>query len=725
MKKLIIRLCKFLFLSVFVILVFNLQIFSQELVTKTLSKNLSEYLLTEDHPKLNLELSNMDKDFLNGDQVINQLFQKRNSNLNSIGKILTSLKEDGTWTDINYNDRENSGWELKTHVDRILLITKEYLSKDSKYYQDKNVDKKIHQTLAYWFKYMPQNSNWWYNEIGIPKTLGEVFVLLKSELSAQEYKDGLKVMAKSNFGMTGQNKVWLAGNMFYKALLTNDDLLAQRARDTIVSEIKVSGNEGIKPDFSFQQHGAQQQFGNYGLAFLSSMASWANVFNNTSFRLNQEELSILRNLFAKGYNQIVWKGYFDTNSLGRQFFKHVQEQKALATAFAAYDLMKVDAEQQDLYKDFIKRNYTKTNEPFLNKITNFYNSDMSIYRSEDWFNSIKMSSTRVIGSETGNNENLKGYYLGDGVSYINVTGKEYDDIFPLWNWRNLPGVTCFETNEPLKMLTFKGYKNNNDFAGSISNKMNGITSFILNRDSLTAKKSYFYINGQMVCLGAGISTLLNEPVTTTLNQTWLNGNVTYFTDKKLILNPESSIKSQKIKWVNHDNITYVPLNNTKLDVSNQTHTGSWHQIIAKYPDEIEKGEIFTVKVSSEMKPKNASYAYAILPNYQPAINNNVVLKFEILQNNEAAQVVKSKDNKIFLFTIFKPIKEKIEKLGEIDFKQPGLYQIENISKIWEITLSDPTQNLKTINVIFNGINNQFEMPNGLHKGKAIHQELKK
>jgi hypothetical protein len=46
MKKLILRHGKLLFLSGFLILVFNLQIFSQEPVTKTLSKNLSEYLLT-------------------------------------------------------------------------------------------------------------------------------------------------------------------------------------------------------------------------------------------------------------------------------------------------------------------------------------------------------------------------------------------------------------------------------------------------------------------------------------------------------------------------------------------------------------------------------------------------------------------------------------------------------------------------------------------------------
>ena len=97
---------------------------------------------------------------------------------------------------------------------------------------------------------MPQNANWWYNKIGIPKILGEAIVLLKPELSKSERTDALRVMNQSDFGMTGQNKVWLAGNMFFKALLTDDEKLARQARDTIVSEIIISANEGIQADLS-------------------------------------------------------------------------------------------------------------------------------------------------------------------------------------------------------------------------------------------------------------------------------------------------------------------------------------------------------------------------------------------------------------------------------------------------------------------------------------------
>ncbi|TXD46772.1 polysaccharide lyase family 8 super-sandwich domain-containing protein [Polaribacter sp. IC073] len=705
----------------FIVLFFG-NAFSQQSETHQLSKNVAAYFLAENPSTLKQKLKDVTWDKNNGDEIYVELYQRKKPSTTSLEKILKDFKVDGTWTDIDYTDIKASGWQLKNHVDRILLVTKEYLRENSKYYKDQRLKKLIHQGLGYWFKNMPQNDNWWYNEIGIPKSFGPILIMMRNELSKQEYNDGLKVMRQANFGRTGQNKVWQACNVFYKALLTDNEKLAQQARDTIVSEIKISKSEGIKTDFSFHQHGPQQQFGNYGLAFFTTQTSYAAIFANTSFQLDTDKIAILRNLFNQGFNQLTWQGYFDINSLGRQFFKHSQELKALAIGFAAVDLIKVDANNKNSYQQFINRNFSEISESNLTGITNYFTSDMMVYRSKDWYSSIKMSSKRVIGAEAGNNENLKGYYLADGACYISVTGKEYDDIFPLWNWRNLPGVTSFESDTPLKVLPWSGYRNNADFTGGISNGLNGIMAFELNRDSLTAKKSYFFLNNQLICLGAGITTLNTDAVTTTLNQTWLKGAVNYFTDTVKTLKPASEITNQKVNWVYHNNSTYIPLENTTLNISNKTHTGSWHEIIAKYPNDIISGKIFTIKVTPEIKPQNSKYAYAIFPNFKPH-NKKVKLNFEIIQNNNKAQIIKSKDNNVFLMTIYKPLKQHIKGLGNLEFKQPGLYQIEKIEKQWKITLADSTQKLNSMDIIFNDKNYHFKMPKDVYKGKSIHRIL--
>lgn len=63
--------------------------------------------------------------------------------------------------------------------------------------------------------------------------------------------------------------------------------------------------------------------------------------------------------------------------------------------------------------------------------------------------SVKMASDRVVGVEMMNGDNMKGFYMADGATYIYQDGDEYLDIFPLWDWRKLPGVTAFQSDDPM------------------------------------------------------------------------------------------------------------------------------------------------------------------------------------------------------------------------------------------------------------------------------------
>ena len=58
-----------------------------------------------------------------------------------------------------------------------------------------------------------------------------------------------------------------------------------------------------------------------------------------------------------------------------------------------------------------------------------------------YYLSAKVISTRTNGTEMLNNENLKGYNLPLGATNILTSGKEYEGIFPVWNWNKIPGTT--------------------------------------------------------------------------------------------------------------------------------------------------------------------------------------------------------------------------------------------------------------------------------------------
>ena len=66
-----------------------------------------------------------------------------------------------------------------------------------------------------------------------------------------------------------------------------------------------------------------------------------------------------------------------------------------------------------------------------------------------------------------------------------------------------------------------------DYVGAVTDGYYGAVGydFQSSHDPLVARKSWFFFDNEYVCLGAGISTKMNNEVNTTLNQTLLNGQV--------------------------------------------------------------------------------------------------------------------------------------------------------------------------------------------------------
>lgn len=115
------------------------------------------------------------------DQVVVELHQRYPFDLQKIRAYLSKITADGSWSDIDYNDKKRSGWEPKQHADRILELAKLYYSNETEYYQSDEILNAIHKTLGYWFTTKPKCLNWWYNEIGVPKIMGAAFILLENQ----------------------------------------------------------------------------------------------------------------------------------------------------------------------------------------------------------------------------------------------------------------------------------------------------------------------------------------------------------------------------------------------------------------------------------------------------------------------------------------------------------------------------------------------------------------
>lgn len=560
------------------------------------------------------------------DQVVVELHQRYPFDIAKINSYLSKINPDGSWSDLNYADTKRSGWEPKQHADRILELAKLYYSDGTEYCGSPVIMEAIHKTLGYWFNAKPRCLNWWYNEIGVPKILGAAFILLENDLTPQEKESAVELMKASEFGRTGQNKVWLAGNVMTRALLQNDRQLVKAARDTIASEIFVGREEGIKSDWSFHQHGPQQQFGNYGMSFITGMSFFNRLFHGTAFQFDASQHDILASLVNEGYKWVIWNRHMDIGSLGRQFFHHSQLHKAYSLAFAAADLG--------------ISGFPKNGNSLIGH-KHFYDSDYTVHRSKDWMGALKMCSTRVIGAELVNEDNLLGYYTGDGATFFYVRGDEYLDIFPLWDWRKIPGVTAFEDTAPIPSIRQNKKHNKSALVGGLSNGSYGMSAMQIDRDGLKANKAWLFTDRYAVCIGSEIKSDSALTVTTAIDQRLKCDNLEMLNrDGWHMINSKQHFNSEELRFF-HDNTGYIVFGKNDVIAAAGKRTGQWNTHMKMYKPANVSGDVISLHIDHGAHPSGGSYHYVVLP----AASKESVEKFDlnaeikVLRNDALAQAI--------------------------------------------------------------------------------------
>lgn len=552
-----------------------------------------------------------------------------------------SLFDGSVWKDIDYTDKSRGGWEPTLHVTRILALAKAYMAPDSPCRGREDVGKAVHSAMKWWFDTMPVCPNWWHNDIGVPKKMTAALLLMKDELSDYEIDGGLRVLEKSGFGKTGQNRAWLAGNQLMKGLLTDDPDLVLKARNEIAGEICVTEAEGIQPDWSFHQHGSQLQFGNYGLAYAEGLSFWARVLDGSPYAFSDEQCGILGDFILNGLGRTVWKGFMDPSFCGRQLHIDGCRGKAFEMSVAAENMIHTRwcgegtdtpdsrmIERKALMQGIVDANLHP--EEFRNSLIGpvyYPYSDCGVYRTADWYASVRMSSLRTVGFEFTNSENLLANFTADGALLFMTDGREYDNIFGFWDWRKIPGVTAYDDGKPIPCRK-RDYDRQNH-SGYVTGKVSGdimVTVMELDRDSLRALKSDFFFPDMVVALGAGIRSY--DPsfieITTAVDQAHLRGKV---------------VRGDNYLW--HNNKGYISLDGAPIELSTGRQEGTWEIMAPCYKGVTDGGDVFKCWFNHEPGLNPGSYAYAVIP----GVGENAMSEMagsapvKVLRNDDACQAV--------------------------------------------------------------------------------------
>ncbi|KAA5824805.1 DNRLRE domain-containing protein [Algibacter amylolyticus] len=694
--------------------------------------------------------------------------------------------------DINYYLTANRNVQsafVKKHITRIFTMVAGYISDESVHYQDVNLYNKIVLALQYWkddfFDF--EFNNFFANQIGLPTEYGKILILMEDgkiqlpRLLVNLYIDKMAEVKQREDN--GANSLDVLAHHLNRAALTNNQSLAAATIEETYFIVRIANgttdpfspnfSDGIKSDWSFQQHDAQMQTTTYGESFIIS-ATEIFFFLNSGIPIDPSKLNILRSFIYKGYANgfigpnVDWSvggrhistggGSSSSGSTNKKpSVKSLKPNKGPLQKMAILDFA-----NETNYLHFLDRQ-DETKKPFEGDglkfgNTQYFRSDYMTQRvkfdaatssNEGYYASVRSKSTRVIGTENSKGQNRLGWHLSSGATYFMVDGDEYiKDLLPLMDWTKIPGITAVSDDPLLYDCSAFGSGQNwmctlgeTDFVGGVSDSIHGaaVQDYSDSRTGVVAKKSWFFLDNYIVCLGAGISANTTGKLTTTVNQVLLDGDVTVKVGsgaQQVLANDtnETYTDQNSNTWIHHDNIGYYFPAGNKLSVNNTLKTGKWSDVSdlnSNTNDQSDNTFQLWVDHGENDDIQNQSYSYIVAPAADTA--NDMVdfgqLPVEILENTASIQAVMQNvsGNEILQIVFHEATTYDNGNGIRITVDKPCVLMIKNFnSSTVDLYISDPNQIQTSIDVLVNlpGINDTRSlnciMPTKDHRGSSVH-----
>lgn len=74
----------------------------------------------------------------------------------------------------------------------------------------------------------------------------------------------------------------------------------------------------------------------------------------------------------------------------------------------------------------------------------YYNSDANVHRRPRWMVVTRLRSRRTVAARCINGQCLQAQHVADGSLqlYLAQGSNRYENMFAVWDWHSLPGITC-------------------------------------------------------------------------------------------------------------------------------------------------------------------------------------------------------------------------------------------------------------------------------------------
>ncbi|SFS59578.1 polysaccharide lyase 8 family protein [Sphingobacterium wenxiniae] len=626
-------------------------------------------------------------------------------------RYMEAVNPDGSWDDLTY-----TGDKISTaHLDRLKTMALVYTNSQSDLHEDEVLHIAIVKGLQCWYDKDADHWNWFYDQIAYPQRVGEILVLMRNGVQQlpAALENALLARMKNKGGApdqggsqgTGANKMNIALHWIYRGCLAKDPTVLNKGIQQALFPLSFTVGEGLQPDFSYLQHGPQLYIGGYGWDIINVATRVALYIDGVSYAQDNGNLDNLSKFVRHTYLRVIRGQNYLFNAIGRS----IARPRAVSQAdfVNLLERMKaIDPSNASVYRSAIARlnNSQPANSGVEAAHTHYYRADYTLQTKPGYTVELRTVSDRTFRNENGNGENLEGYFLSDGATSIAVTGTEYYDVFPVWDWSMIPGVTARKGTmvRPRQWGTY----GTTSFVGGVSDSIRGVSVYDLDNNSTTAKKSWFFFDDEVVCLGAGIHATGTEEVVTTLNQCLLQSNVITSTVGNVVQTYSNgnfgSDYDNNLEWVIQGNVGYVLPHGGDVGLRAKEQTGKWSTINSGRFDADVTKDVFTLWLKHGVAPTNAKYAYIIVPNVQDTSQIQDYLakdNVQILKNEADIQAVRHKELNLYGFVFHDTTSLFDYGDIQIEVSDPCLLMVHPLpSGELRLHVADPTKSLARVSI---------------------------
>ncbi|MYW77850.1 hyaluronate lyase [Streptomyces sp. LaPpAH-199] len=508
--------------------------------------------------------------------------------------------------------------------------------------------------------------NWYSWQIGAPQALLDVCVLLYDAIAperlarycaAVDHFVPDSAVASYTGTSTGANRVDLCRVLALRGAVGASAAKIALARDALSPVFPlVSKGDGLYADGSFIQHTTVPYTGSYGSVMLGGLGMLFALLKGSDWEVTDPKRQVVFDAVENAWAPFLFNGLVMDAVAGRAISRgEADDHRRGHPILASIVLLGQGASAAEntrwrsLVKGWAQRDYyspplsnpslgltalariknvlddtalTPLPEPDGHRL--FPDMARATHRRPGWAASLSMADRRITYYETGNGENLRGWHTGSGMLYwwgdTFANGQYSDAFWPTVDPYRLPGTTASrkalangaggDWGASLPDVNWVGGATDGKRA-AVGQYLRGLSS------TLMAKKSWFFLDDTVVCLGAGIQCRDGAIVETTVDNRNLGptGNAPFTVDgsaKPLTLPWSATLTGAS--WAHlggHGG--YVFPGGATVKALRENRTGRWRDINTGGSADQLSRKYLTLWFDHGKDPSDAGYAYQLLP----------------------------------------------------------------------------------------------------------------